>query len=114
MKALVLGIAAATIAGGIALAQNAGGDQGAQAAPNDGSHMNAAVNTSGQNLSKTPVRGANSFTQSEARRRIEAHGFTAVSDLRKDNDGIWRGMAQKDGQKTGVWLDYQGNVGQQQ
>ena len=60
-----------------------------------------------------PAKGANSFSNGEARRRIEGGGFSTVSDLKKDGDGIWRGNAMKDGAKVGVWLDYKGNVGQQ-
>ena len=72
-----------------------------------------AVTTSNAD-SKTaaaPVKGANSFTMDEARRRIEAGGFTQVTDLKKDNDGIWRGQAMKDGASVPVFCDYQGNVG---
>lgn len=59
-----------------------------------------------------PVPGANSFTPGEARRRIERNGFSQVSDLHKDGDGVWRGQAMKAGQRVGIWLDYKGNVGQ--
>ena len=72
-----------------------------------------AVTTSNAD-SKTaaaPVKGANSFTVDEARRRIEAGGFTQVSDLKKDNDGIWRGQALKVGTSVSVFCDYLGNVG---
>ena len=72
-----------------------------------------AVTTSNAD-SKTaaaPVKGANSFTLDEARRRIEAGGFTQVSGLKKDDDGIWRGQAMKDGASVSVFCDYQGNVG---
>ena len=72
-----------------------------------------AVTTSNAN-SKTaaaPVKGANSFTMDEARRRIEAGGFTQVSGLKKDGDGIWRGQAMKGGSSVSVFCDYQGNVG---
>jgi len=57
-----------------------------------------------------PLPGANSFTESQARERIEAKGFTAVSDLKKDDQSIWRGTATKDGQTVNVALDYKGNV----
>lgn len=57
-----------------------------------------------------PVPGRNSFTMGEARRRITSAGFANVSGLKKDNQGIWRGQAQKNGAPVGVALDYQGNV----
>ncbi len=57
-----------------------------------------------------PVPGRNSFTMSQASRRIAAAGYTKVEGLKKDNQGIWRGQAQKDGNPVSVSLDYQGNV----
>ncbi|MBZ6076244.1 PepSY domain-containing protein [Microvirga puerhi] len=54
--------------------------------------------------------GANSFTEGQARSRIEAQGFTGVSDLRKDDQGIWHGRAQHNGQSVEVMLDFRGNV----
>ena len=57
-----------------------------------------------------PASGANSFTEGQARSRIEAAGYSNVSGLAKDNDGIWRGKASKDGRAVEVALDYQGNI----
>jgi protein CpxP len=54
--------------------------------------------------------GANSFTEGQARSRIEAQGFSNVTDLRKDDQGIWRGKAMRNGQSTGVAIDYRGTV----
>jgi hypothetical protein len=33
-----------------------------------------------------------------------------VSGLAKDDNGVWRGKAMKNGQQVDVSLDYQGNV----
>jgi hypothetical protein len=44
------------------------------------------------------------------RSRIEAAGYTDVSKLDKDKDGVWRGKASKSGTSSDVSLDYQGNV----
>lgn len=57
-----------------------------------------------------PVAGANSFTQGQAKSRIEANGYANVRDLRKDKQGVWRGKAMKDGKSVSVSLDFQGNV----
>ena len=57
-----------------------------------------------------PATGANSFTEGQAKSRIEAAGFSDVSGLMKDKDGIWRGTAAKGGATTNVALDFQGNV----
>jgi hypothetical protein len=57
--------------------------------------------------------GANSFTEAQARSRIEAQGFSDVKDLRKDDQGIWRGTAMRNGQSTSVALDFKGTVAAQ-
>lgn len=88
----------------------------AQLSPSNNSSTTPPAVTTSQAPSKTaaaPVKGRNSFTLAEARRRITAGGFTQVTALRKDRDGIWRGTAMKDGASTAVYCDYQGNVGAQ-
>lgn len=82
---------------------------GAAAAAGD---RNQAVVTTGANAPQ-PAKGANSFSDGEARRRIESSGYSTVAELKKDDNGVWRGNAMKDGAKVGVWLDYKGNIGQQ-
>jgi len=57
--------------------------------------------------------GANSFTEAQARSRIEAQGFTNVVELKKDEQGIWRGRAMRNGQAVSVMLDYKGNIATQ-
>ncbi len=57
-----------------------------------------------------PQPGANSFTEAQAKSRLEANGYTAVSELKKDDKGIWRGKATHAGQSVNVSLDYQGNI----
>ncbi len=72
---------------------------------------NQTVATTNANAPQ-PARGANSFSQGEAQRRIGAAGFQGVGALTKDDGGVWRGTATKDGRSVGVWLDYKGNIGQ--
>ena len=57
-----------------------------------------------------PVAGANSFTEAQAKERIEKAGFTNVSGLVKNKDGIWEGSAMRGDAKVQVSLDFQGNV----
>lgn len=57
-----------------------------------------------------PVAGANSFTEGQAKSRIEANGFTNVTGLKKDDAGVWRGTASKGSQSMSVSVDFQGNV----
>ena len=89
-----------------AVAQNA-----APAAAQD-QPQNPALKDPRQNASDRPVAGANSFTRGEARSAIEAKGYTRVSGLSKDAQGVWRGKAMKDGRSVSVSVDYQGNVNQ--
>ena len=72
----------------------------------------AAVSTTSaqSRTNAAPVSGANSFTESQARSRIEDKGFANVTDLKKDDKGVWRGTAMKDGKSLAVALDYQGNI----
>jgi putative membrane protein len=65
------------------------------------------------NADRAPFSGANSFTEKQARERIEKAGFAGVKNLKQDDQGVWRGHAQKSGQQVGVALDYRGNVVQQ-
>jgi opacity protein-like surface antigen len=80
-----------------------------QTPPAQNGPQNGAVNSSDQKVN-TPVKGRNSFTEGEAKSRIEKNGFTNVSQLRKDDNGVWRGRAMKNGAQVDVALDYQGNV----
>lgn len=57
-----------------------------------------------------PVVGANSFTEAQAKDRIEKAGYSEVKDLKKDDNGIWMAAGMKDGKAVMVALDYQGNV----
>jgi opacity protein-like surface antigen len=69
-----------------------------------------AVTTPRSGNPTAPVEGANSFTEGQAKSRIESNGYTNVSGLAKDDQGVWRGRATKDGRQVNVSLDYQGNV----
>lgn len=60
-----------------------------------------------------PRPGANSFTEGQARSRIESAGFTNITGLNLDGNGIWRGQAMRDGRPVQVTLDFQGNVNAQ-
>jgi len=69
-----------------------------------------AVTTTETANPSAPVPGANSFTEDQAKSRIQDAGYSDVSALTKDDQGIWRGKASKDGKTAAVALDYQGNV----
>lgn len=84
---------------------------------------NPAVTTKGNQPSSTTTtgtvtvvplsaleKGANSFTEGQAKSRLEGAGFSDVTSLAKDDDGIWRAKAKKDGKAVDVGVDYKGNV----
>ena len=57
-----------------------------------------------------PMAGANSFTEAQAKDRIEKAGYTGVGALTKDADGVWHSTAMKGGSQVNVNLDFKGNV----
>ena len=69
-----------------------------------------AMPQKGQRDAGAPLPGANSFTEAQARSRIENLGFTSVAGLTKDVNGVWRGKAMKDGKTEDVAIDYRGNI----
>ena len=101
-KSLIVGATLALI-GGSALAQT-------QVPPAQQQPGNRAINTQGGNTSTAPVAGANSFTEGQAKSRMEASGYSNVTELKKDDDGVWRGKGMKDGKAVTISLDFQGNV----
>lgn len=82
----------------------------AQSPPAQSGPGNNAVNSAGKNNSNAPVAGRNSFTEGQAKSRIEAAGYTKVTDLKKGDDGVWRGTASKGSSSVPVSLDFEGNV----
>ncbi|MDU0341854.1 PepSY domain-containing protein [Bosea rubneri] len=57
-----------------------------------------------------PLPGANSFTEGQAKSRLEANGYSAISELKKDDNGVWKGKATHGGQPVTVSVDYRGNI----
>lgn len=102
MKFVTLSLASLLVAGTAAAQQTTTGT----------SHNPAVATTSNANDSAVPAKGTNSFTEGQAQSRIADRGYTRVTDLKKDDDGVWRGVAQHNGQPVHVWLDYKGNVGE--
>jgi hypothetical protein len=57
-----------------------------------------------------PLPGANSFTEGQAKSRLEANGYSAITGLKKDDNGVWKGTATHGGQSVTVSVDYRGNI----
>jgi hypothetical protein len=107
MKRLLFAAAVTVLTGAAA----AGGAPAQTAGPPANLHAGApAIANPNGNNPGAPAAGANSFTETQARSRIEAAGYSNVSRLVKDKNGIWRGTASKGGTTVNVALDYQGNV----
>ena len=69
-----------------------------------------AVATPSANTPTAPVEGANSFTEAQAKQRMEEAGYTQVKNLTKDDKGVWMASGMKGGKTVAIALDYQGNV----
>jgi len=69
-----------------------------------------AVATPDSNNPDAPVQGENSFTEDQAKSRIEEAGYSDVTGLKLGEDGVWQASAMKGTDKVTVQLDYQGNV----
>lgn len=50
------------------------------------------------------------FTEEQARVHLAHLGYTSISGLLKDQDGVWRGSATKDGKTITVAVDIKGTV----
>lgn len=59
---------------------------------------------------KSPRPGANSFTEMQAKSRLESNGYSNVSALKKDDAGVWKGTAMQAGAKVDVTVDYRGTI----
>ncbi len=101
MKKIAFGVAATLLSASAAFAQSE--------APKT-SQTTPAVSASGEQNPGAPVAGKNSFTEAQAKFRIEEAGYTDVSSLRLDDQGVWRAMGSKDGKHGNVALDFQGNI----
>jgi predicted outer membrane protein len=120
---LVLVTAAAIAALSSAAVAQSSGSTGSATPPNSNASQNNMTGSSNPAVDVKPKGspestgsvepGANSFTEGQARSRIEAQGFANVTDLKKDDQGLWRGRAQRNGQSVNVTLDYKGNVATQ-
>ena len=99
MKHIILSAAAVALLTSGAMAQTS----------NPGSH-NPAVKDSTAGHVGMPADGRNSFTEDQARGRLAKAGYTGVSELTKDDNGVWKGTAMRGGKRVNVGLDYKGNI----
>lgn len=88
------------------------GATGSAANPTNGNgSSNTAALGNSSSASDTGLQGgANSFTEGQAKSRLDSAGYANVTNLAKDKDGIWRGRAMHGGSPVEVAVDYKGNV----
>ena len=74
-------------------------------------HKNAPVKS--PDTTGAPTAGANSFTKGQAEDRLKKAGYSNITGLTKDKDGLWHAQAMKDGKTINVSLDFKGDVNAQ-
>jgi hypothetical protein len=70
-------------------------------------NVNNTANVTGGGLPRFYDRA---FTVDQAISQIEARGYSAVTQLKKDNHGNWHGKAVKGGHSVNVTLNYNGSI----
>jgi len=121
--ALAAAMAASFAASGVAQTtapapggQQQGSDQPATSGkrPEASSSSGSGMGSSGSAGMGTKLEaGSNSFTENQVRSRLTDAGYTDISELSKDDQGIWRAKAKKGGQNVSVGFDYKGNIAPQ-
>jgi hypothetical protein len=102
-------VAAALLLGSAGLAMAQSTAPSTNSPPSAGTSANPNANATGDGNAALE-RGANSFTEGQARRRIEDRGYSNVDQLHKDQNSIWQAEATKDGRRVRVGVDFRGNV----
>lgn len=69
-----------------------------------------AATPSPQTEENAPLPGVPSFSEEQARSRLEANGYSDVDNLTMDAEGVWKASATHAGAKVEVLLDYRGNI----
>jgi hypothetical protein len=108
-----LEIAAVTACFIIASASFAHAQGGSSPSADPSAAANPAIKSANDMTSGALAKGHNSFTKGQAKSRIEKAGYSDVSDLDLDSDGLWQATAMRDGQSIHVALDYKGTVSAQ-
>jgi hypothetical protein len=93
---------------GVAAAQ----DQNRPAASDHAPH-NPAMKSPDAYSWGTLSKGHNSFTASEAIRRFKKAGYTNVTNVTLDHDGLWQAHAMNHDRMVDVALDYKGTLAEQ-
>jgi opacity protein-like surface antigen len=76
----------------------------------DRTSHNPAVKDNAVSKVEDAAEGSNSFTEEQAKGRIAKAGYSHISHLVKDEEGVWRGAAMHKGKRVSIGLDYKGNI----
>lgn len=75
------------------------------------SALAAPANTSSESAAPAAsAPGAATLTDADVRARIAAQGFGSVSDLSRDDKGLWHARAIKNGRRLNLIIDSAGKV----
>jgi hypothetical protein len=104
MRTMMVIAAVASLSAGAALAQF--GEQEFTKPPAQTKPATPPTGTAANPNTTAPL------TEAQAKAHIEARGFTNVSELKKDVQGMWNATAMKDGKSVQLSLDARGLVTQ--
>src|SRR5262245_36319431 len=102
MRSVIVIAAIASLATGVAFAQYDAKPGSAPAAKTEPATPQAGAST-------TSKAGA-ALTETQAKARIEAQGYSNVSELKKDTQGDWMAKAMKNGKSVDLSLDARGQI----
>src|SRR5262245_31331988 len=103
MRSVIFVAAIASLSAGVAFAQY----DAKQPASPPSAQAQLATTPAG---APAPANAGAAMTEVQAKARIESQGFTNVSELKKDAQGIWSAKAMKDGKAVQLSLDTRGEV----
>lgn len=70
-----------------------------------------AASTQLPTTNKRPTPGDDqALSRDHAKAQIESKGYSTITSLRRDDDGVWHGRAKRNGSFRDVRLDREGNV----
>jgi putative membrane protein len=110
MRPLVVLLLASAALAACSRSDNASGPAVSPSVDAASAPRNDAVNTDANMAATQQTPGANSFTEDQARGRIEHAGYTNVTALTQGTDGVWHGTAMRGGSSVAVSVDYRGAV----
>ena len=71
---------------------------------------NGSINPDQNRQAAAPAAGNNSFTEEQARGHLANAGYTNITGMTQDDQGVWHGTATMGGKTGPVSLDYQGSI----